>query len=536
MGDQLEFDFLRKCSVTDPDAQGLYDISSPYNEKFVGVLKSIPGLSWNPNRWIWQGYQDAVCLLGEKVDLRWVLSSRKDTGYRSYPTEGGVSPRGYQEEAASFLIGFGKEGCILADSMGLGKTCSALTAARFLRKKTLIVAPSYVRSVWFNDHNGGELAKWWPEWAERGVYRAQGVTPDTITSLYDLVIIHYDILHAWADALKEWGPEVGILDECHYLMSGESRRSKAVKDVFKGITYRWGLSGTPLTNRPKDLWNVVDTLSPGRFGTFFQYAKRYCDAHKEEVVKDKIVWKFDGKSHQEELASRLKHFVLRRTAKDVALELPPKTRQVLWVDLPGKDIKTQAVIKKSDIRARLNSAADLKIPQGVDIVKSLLKDGHKVVCFTHRREVAEFVMKECLLEGYPAGVVHGGIAPMNRGKEIQNGKDAAGCHLLAATIDSCGTGIDLNYADVGVFLELTWEPHELLQAEARLHRFGQSSPVLIQYVLAKNTVDELIASSVVDKLAVFDSVIGPSGESVADDLKAKEEDIMKELYQSLGLS
>ncbi len=187
---------------------------------------------------------------------------------------GKMKPRTYQKEAAKFLID--KKRAILGDTMGLGKSCSALTAAKEVGGKTLIVCPSYVRGVWAAPN--GELAKWW---RDASAIMLKGTKPSPIDA--DVVVIHYDILHAWVDALRDWGPVAMIIDEAHALMSSDSRRTKACRAIANSCEYVWGLTGTPLTNRPRDLFGVVDTIRPGTFGSFFKFALRFCDAHKITV-------------------------------------------------------------------------------------------------------------------------------------------------------------------------------------------------------------------------------------------------------------
>ena len=98
------------------------------------------------------------------------------------------------------------------------------------------------------------------------------------------------------------------------------------------------------------------------------------------------------------------------------------------------------------------------------------------------------------------------------------------------TIDSCATGIDLSFASVAVVLELTYEPHKLLQLESRLHRWGALLPVLIQYLCARGTVDEIVVSKVVGKLDTFERAIGATGEAIGSELSSTtEDDILREI-------
>ncbi len=246
----------------------------------------------------------------------------------------------------------------------------------------------------------------------------------------------------------------------------------------------------------------------------------------------KVVWDFNGASNQEELHARLSVFMLRRTATDVALELPPKTRQIVSVDVPAKaHLAPNAGAK--EMRASLDRAADAKIHDALELIRGHVASGHKVVAFCWRRSVADFLGNALREAKQGAAIIHGGTPTLQRGKALEEAKATRSGHLLAATIASASTGIDLSYADVCVFVELTYAPQELLQAEARLHRFGQEKPVLIQYVIARGTTDDLIAAKVIAKLDVYEKVIGKTGESLAGDLAGDPEDILAELYSAI---
>lgn len=455
--------------------------------------------------------------------------------------------RDYQRIGARFLLE--ERECILADAMGLGKTSQLIAAAwASARPHVVVIAPAYVLGVWES-----ELAKWWPEQA--GVWRAQGTKTLTLRARgakkgaalvgpppAGVLLCSYESLHAWAGTFVALPEPCFIFDEAHYLASGRARRTQAAQKASAGARYRWGATGTPLTNRPRDLHAVVETIRPGTFGDFFRYGVRYCGGHKAEIptVPPRTVWNFDGASRPEELRERLGYFMLRRTLADVALELPPKTRQVVRVTpaaapgtrrvgaLEGRDFNPIA------LRSALAAAADTKLPIVAERAIEAAEAGSNVVVFCYRRAVAEAVANQCHAAGIYAAAAHGGLTVDKRAATIAACRDARETgSVLACTIDSCGTGVDLSYADLGIFAELTYEPHELLQAEARLHRYGARRPILIQYVIAEGTADDLVAQVVVARLDQFEAIVGSTGEVLAGDLAGKEEDIMAALMAAV---
>ena len=523
-----------------------------YSPALLQAARAIPGCYRKDNKSI-IGSADAIqaavnYLVNERglnqdaFERQHLVAQKQEQGLRGYILDDRL--RSYQRAAVYFLRE--NHRAILADDMGLGKTASAINAATsFVQsKRVLIVCPSYVRGVWTNTQDEGELYKWATVPAEE-VFRCEGIRPtdsplDPLNkaplTTFEFVLCHYDILHAWAETLRKWNPEVVVFDECHFLMNPDTQRTKAAKSVSENAVYVWGLSGTPMTNRPRDLWGVLDTIVPGRFGKdFFPFGLRYCGGYKEEVIPGKVVWKFDGKSHLDELKVRLNHFMLRRTKSDVALELPAKTRQVIRVDVAKQDGKRGPIIiqeARGGLRAALAVAADAKLKDSaVPLIRSHLESGAKVIVASYRRAVAEYIAAEC-----GGVVIHGGISHARREKTLHDLRGRDGSSLLCGTIDAMGTGIDLSYADVGVCVELTYEPHELLQWEARLHRFGQQNPVLIQYLIARGTTDELVADVVVSKLETLEASIGGFGETaLVEGFKVDEDEIMKELYRRLGL-
>ena len=104
---------------------------------------------------------------------------------------------------------------------------------------------------------------------------------------------------------------------------------------------------------------------------------------------------------------------------------------------------------------------------------------------------------------------------------------------MANAGDCCATGIDLSWADVGVFVELVWEPRDLQQAEGRLHRFGQESPVLIQYVIARGTVDDIILRAVIRKLDNYDKIVGKLDDGLREGVSGEGATAEKETNRKL---
>jgi SNF2 family DNA or RNA helicase len=419
----------------------------------------------------------------------------------------------------------------------------AAKAARAFRRKTVVVCPAHVRGVWERppefDDQGGEIAKWWPK---ATVHAPYGVKPSSLPRGAEVVVTHYDIIHAWVEELLDWsnGDLTIVFDEAHVLLNPNSRRSKACREIAHAALGRIALTGTPPTDRVRDLYNIVDTISPGRFGSFFNFAARYCDAKKKDVPGPdntiKTVWDFDGKSNMKELRARLDWFCLRRTKREVLDELPALQRQVIDVRVPPKNrlaMTARLVNDKRRMRMALDAAADGKHKHVIGLVTDHLNAGARVVVGTYRRAVCE-KMADALSNVAPTAFVHGGIPLTRRPKIINKLRKTKGPCCLVANIDCASTGIDLTFAHVVVMGELVWEPRDLVQFEARSHRFGQEESVLVQYIIARGTGDELILQAVINKLDSFlDLVETDEGDGLKETLEGEKDEGLTRLAAAL---
>lgn len=430
-------------------------VSDRYDEHLRQTAKATPGMTWTPELRAWTGYADAVATTVSRLRGEGASVSGEVKVGVGVPTvmiaHSGLYD--YQKAGVDFLVSHAEEGCLLADAVGLGKSAQFIRAARALKSKIVVVCPSFAKGVWES-----ELQKWWPT---AKVEMLATTKPKPPTDDTDVCVIHYDVLHAWVSTLLAWQAKVVGFDEFHYAMSDKARRTKACAALARGCIYRVGLTATPMTSRPRDLWSPVDILSEGRFGRMFGFAMRYCGAERVQVSPTKTVWKLDGASNLEELNDRLKYFMLRRTKSDVALELPPLIRQIIELDVGKKTLiaPTQAMRSDRDFRQALDLAADGKLPQVVELVAEHLSAGHKVVVFTHRKAIAHAIAdsgRSSILDSIK--VITGDVDQIERRTIVKAQPD-----LLCATMDSCGASVDMSYADVVVFAELDWVPAKLIQ-------------------------------------------------------------------------
>lgn len=528
----------------------IYGIKSPgYSRALHACAKKTPGMTWSPKHDAWVGYPDSVRECANKLKRAGV----RLTGTRPKPDclaelvdvdwRGVKSIRGYQKIGAHYLAMFGRTGALLADEPGLGKTLQALQALRVVGDDAIVVCPSFARGVWTR-----ELEKWLPD---ANVVELNGTKPHPLHNYsgcgqtfsemagmsidpsggheQTIYLIHYDIVYAWEAALRKSEAHSIVFDEIHFLQGERSRRSQACKAIARKMDWRAGLSATPMRNRPRDLWNLLDTLCPGRFGTAFSFFLAHAGAKQITVETrqgPKAVWDLTGASRLKELSRRLRFFMLRRTKSDVKMELPPRVRQIveLKVEKNFQQLPAHSLKHKKWLRVALAVAADGKIPQVAEMVKNHAESGSKVVVFTYRKSVAYLIAAMLKKNKIDAATITGDIGIKRRMAIIDEQHT-----VLTATLDSCSASVDLSYADVACVAELDYDPSKLVQGEARVYRFGQKRNVLIQYAIALDTVDVIIRDKVLDKLASFETAIGAGDDELDEDFKKSKPTTAKQL-------
>jgi hypothetical protein len=455
-------------------------------------------------------------------------------------------------------------------------TVGVLTAMRGmieidgLPRTAVVIGPSITKPIW-----AAESLKWHP-----GVFRpivlegTKGVEKSGYPFLRDLlasnvpgiplVILNYDIAHAWVSTLTRFSIGVLACDEAHMLQEARSRRSRAVREIRTKARSIIMLSGTPMQTRPKDLWNVIDTMAPGRLGIGkdgkpdpWKMYRRYCDAKRETIARDTVVWNINGSSHEEELNLRLRWIMTRKSKADVLTDLPPRIRQTIQIQIPGSYVlpiwESGEKMRKDALSEALSMSGVGKAGASIDLASDRIAEGHSVLIFTHRRETAKRIFngeRREKLKGVSglvtapahAALISGDVAVSERTKAIKNLRQLSGTSpvVIVATIDSVGVGMDISFCDVVIFNDLDWVPSKLLQAEGRAHRHGATGEsVLIYYLIGVGTADEYIQSKVISRLDLYEKVIGGQAEArgLKEDLErmntASEEEILADLRRAV---
>ena len=419
----------------------------------------------------------------------------------------------FQEEGIRFASE--REGALIADEMGLGKTCQAIGVINEdpTIRKVIVVCPASVRIPWRR-----ELERWLNRPLSIAVV---GVDVGFVQTLFskDILIINYDRLSRFTKELSASTYDFCVLDECHYAKSLEARRTRAALAIK--ARRRIALSGTPILNRPIEIYPVLSWLSPSEWpeSDWFAFATRYCGARHNQFG-----WDVSGASNLPELSQRLHSTVMiRRTKAQVLPQLPAKIRTVveLYPDAEMKRIIKWELkvfearflqinhdsINWDDLAVVRHQTALAKVPLVVQYVAEVLDGGvRKIVIFAHHRDVIARLV-EGLSRFNPVMLV-GGMGPQARQDSIDAFQGDSSVRVFIGNIQAAGTGITLAPASsVCLFAELSWVPAEMTQCEDRLHRIGTKDSVHVQHLVLEGSLDAMMVKVLIKKQKVLDAVL-----------------------------
>jgi SNF2 family DNA or RNA helicase len=419
---------------------------------------------------------------------------------------------------------------LIADEMGLGKTVQALAYLQLHPelRPAIIICPASLKLNWAK-----EAERWMssPRCEIIG-----GKNPYFLNG--QIIIINYDVLYDWVDTLRAIQPKVIITDECHYYKSNTTRRTKAIKKLAKGVPHFIALSGTPIINRPIEIYNAVNLIDPDALPTFWVYAQRYCGARHNGFG-----WDFSGATNQQELHNRLiQSVMIRRLKQDVLRDLPDKVRSFVPIELNNASEYAKAeqdfiryLLEKKGIQAAQKAkgaetlvkietlkqlAVEGKLQQAINWIRDFLESGEKLVVFAVHKSTMDYLMKE-----FPkiSVKIDGSTTIPNRQKAVDMFQNDPNTQLFVGNIQAAGVGITLTKSSNVAFLELPWTPGALVQAEDRCHRIGQQDSVTIWFLLAAHTIEERIAHLLDSKRKVLDRVL--------DGVETEEDSLLSELIK-----
>lgn len=508
-----------------------FEVHVGYNAQLIEIFKSIPSSQYRSNDRIWTfDLTDHDSLIQKSKSLApgvvvtplpaWILST-----FRKFKTENleNIDISSVETHLCSQLMPFQKTGVqyavsrggrvLIADDMGLGKTVQALGIASYYARAwpLLIVSPSSMRFAW-----EAAVRRWLPSVDPQDI--------SVITSGKDfigkssVIIFSYDLLSKKKEELLKKNFQLLILDESHMIKDSRSARCKAVEPLAMNTKYLILLSGTPALSRPIELYSQIHALQPRLFRNASEFGYRYCDGKVKQIGAIEIP-DFSGSSHMTELSLLLQQVcMIRRLKQDVLTQLPSKQRTMVVLDPSGvasnsREMKekkkeyerseTKGMEKKACLLEWFHASAEAKLKAVQDYLKDLLLADRKFIVFCHHQTMLLGVQSMLEKQGVGYIKVDGSVDSQARKSLVDSfqTKDSVKVAVLSITAASCG--LTLTAAQLVVFAELFWNPGVLCQAEDRAHRIGQTDSVVVQYLVARGTVDDTLWPMIQNKLVVL---------------------------------
>ncbi len=436
--------------------------------------------------------------------------------------------RPYQEEGFRWMtrLKTWDAGACLADDMGLGKTVQAIAMMLHLAENgpMLVVCPASVVPNW-----GNELRKFAP--TLNPIILRQGNREEIFTALtaFDVLVITYGLLQTEEERIAKVQWAMAVLDEAHAIKNTQTKSSKAAMSIqadFKVV-----LTGTPIQNHLGELWNLFNFCNPGLLGTLAQFTDRYL--------------KNDTTTQKTHLKKLITPFILRRTKNKVLDELPSKTEITFSVELSEAEIAFYEALRQQAISIIENSNSpngqqhlqalaeitklrlaccntalvnkEIQLPSSkleafFEIIEELRANNHRALVFSQFVGHLSIVRQALDKQGISYQYLDGSTPIPQRElavKAFQAGKG----DLFLISLKAGGLGLNLTAADYVLHLDPWWNPAIEDQASDRAHRIGQTRPVTIYRLVAKNTIEEKILQLHATKRDMADSLLEGTDQS-----------------------
>jgi len=471
----------------------------------------------SPLEFIWVPKSHILSSNERKVEVDWEPYSHRP-------------PMEHQKEAIVKLLANDKY--ILADDMGLGKTTSAVIASiESGAQKVLVICPASLKLNWKRE-------------IENYTDESVGIVEGKKWDDGKFVIINYDIIKNFHEIPKrgdddfkskflDEGFDLVLIDEAHYISNKQAKRTQLVNHLVSQVGKVWLLTGTPMTSRPINYFNLLHLVGSPLTINWAGFVKRYCDAYQFMAGRRKV-WNVNGASNLEELRDRVKPHVLRRMKEDI-LDLPDKIISPVYLNLKSKEYekeigdyleweqdsneKKSLSVKLSKLMMARQIIAESKLPSTYELIDNALEQGKKVIVFTNftatLEEIAWKYNKRSVM-------LNGRMTKQSRQESVDKFQNDDKIDVFVGNIKAAGVGITLTSAEVVIFNDLSFVPSDHSQAEDRAYRYGQKSNVSVFYPIFENTIEMIIYDILQRKKNVIDTVMGDNenemGTSVMEDL------------------
>ena len=403
----------------------------------------------------------------------------------------------HQQEAKLFLLS--RRRAILADQPRVGKTLPTAAAA-LENLPALIVCPAIAKTVW--EAAFQRLAP------NVSVHVVNGKRGAAEINSADITIINYDVLQYGVTQVDRYNTLV--LDECHRIKNPKAVRTKAAMLAMKKIDYVYALSGTPLPNRPIELWPILHGLGVYR-GGWYDFAARYAKMWAAP-------WGLDtsGASNLPELKELMRPHVMRRKKEDIFKDYKEPQVSLITFDLPSdkreQGFDADALVANPNALLAFEGLAEVmreagmrKVSAASEFIDDLLQAGEPVVVFAHHKDVVAELQDK--LKDHKPVIVVGDTTRLKRDMAIADFQSGQ-TKCIIGNIAAMSEGVDLSAADTIVFVECTWSTSALEQASSRVENINKSGiPPVIYILTIKASLDHTVLAKVLKKLNIVNQII-----------------------------
>ncbi len=422
----------------------------------------------------------------ERMQAELILSG--DAVVRPPPSwNEGYPLRPYQGQAVA--LSALREGLLIGDDLGLGKTATAIGIMAQRGGRALVVCDKHLQSQW-----AAQVKQFCP-----------GLRTHVITSRKEYELPPHEVTLCTYSKFPEWARrhawDVAVYDEVQSFRHSGTAKYAAAEHIAKTASCRIGLSATPVYNFASEIFSVMEILTPGALGSRAEFFREW--ANGKESIAD-----------PEALGSYLRSLgiFLRRRRVDVGRELPPVNwinhtvdhSQVLIDRLRGQANELAERVLTAGFAERGVSARQLDIMlrqvTGIakacfvaDFVRELTDNGEQVLLTGWHREVYTIWQRELTKHRIPWAMFTGSESATAKNRAAQDFISGTARVLIMSL--RAGAGLDgLQAASRTVVVgELDWSPQVIRQLVGRLNRDGQKDPVTVFTMISEAGADPIMA-------------------------------------------
>jgi SNF2 family DNA or RNA helicase len=418
----------------------------------------------------------------------------------------------HQEEAVKRLVV--NRRFILADDMGLGKTTATVVGALETgSKKILVICPASLKINWQREISN---------YTDRSISIIDGKKWEDA----DFIIINFDIIKNFHDVANKDESiilkskfDLVIIDEAHYIQNAQAQRTKLINDFVKIVDRLWLLTGTPITSRPINYFNLLNLIQSPVASNWMAYVKRYCNGFQFKAGKRRI-WNVSGASNLDELRERTQRQVLRRLKENI-LDLPEKIITPVYLRLKSKEYEElmgeyydwydksgeadSLTLQFSKLVKVRQVIAKEKINATIELIESVLEQDKKIIVFTNFTNSLELILEKF---GKQAVRVDGSCSQKERQLAVDEFQNNEKIKVFVGNIKAAGVGLTLTAGEVVIMNDLSFLPSDHSQAEDRAYRIGQKNSVLVYYPIFDNTIEGIVYDILQKKKNIFETIMG----------------------------